>query len=130
MDTNFYLIRCADDLLYLKSLRSLFYRFNAVKLDIENLEREISIRWEQKINRYYKACGCGEGKFFVFVFFLFAIAWKHSKKELLLSWRTFSFVFLMCLLGAFLGKAYGQYFAFRKLKRIINDLESSNWQFY
>ena len=128
-DTCFY-IRRFDDLRYLKSIKSIFHRYNAVKFDIENLDAEVASNWEQKINRLYKSCGCGEGKFFVFVFFLIALGWKYSHNELFLNWPTTGFIFLMCLLGAFLGKAFGQYLAFRKLKKMINQLESSQWNFY
>ena len=62
-DNDFYVIRRSDDLLYLKSIKSIFHRFNAVKFDIENLDSAVSLNWEQKINRHYRACGCGEGKF-------------------------------------------------------------------
>lgn len=129
MSTNFYFIRSTDDLLYLKTIKSIFYRFSSVKFEIENLDKDVSSSWEQKINRYYKACGCGEGKFFVFIFFLIAIIWKYNKNELFLSWSTSIFLFGICILGAFIGKAYGQYLAFRKLKRLIHHLEISNWQF-
>ncbi|MGH2667236.1 hypothetical protein [Flavobacterium sp.] len=129
-ETDLYVIRCSDDLLYLKSVKSIFYRFNAVKFDMRNLDSKIASEWEQKINQQYKACGCGEGNFFVFIFFLIALGWKYAHNQLFLNWSTSCFVFLMCLLGAFLGKAFGQYLAFRKLKRIINKLESSDWNFY
>lgn len=128
-DTCFY-IRRFDDLRYLKSIKSIFHRYNAVKFDIENLDAQVASNWEQKINRLYKACGCGEGKFFVFVFFLIGLGWKYSNNQLSFTWPTSGFIFLMCLLGAFLGKAFGQYLAFRKLKKMINQLESSKWDFH
>lgn len=128
-DTSFYVIRCEEDLLFLKSFKSIFYRFTAVKFDMVILDSEATLNWEQKINRHYKACGCGEGKFFVFVFFHIGIGWRYFHNQLFLSWSTVGFVFLMCLLGAFLGKAIGQYLAFIRLRRIVNRLESTNWNF-
>ena len=71
-----------------------------------------------------------EKESFVFVFFLLGMGWKYFNGQLFLTWPTVGFVFLMCLLGAFLGKTFGQLLAFRKLKTVINQLEGSNWNFY
>ncbi|MGK6352071.1 hypothetical protein [Parapedobacter sp. DT-150] len=76
---------------------------------------------ESKINRYYNACGCGEGKFFVVLalaaFFIKGAAQAHFSW----SWYHAGVAFLYCLGGAFIGKAWGQVNAYLKLRKSIRE---------
>lgn len=76
---------------------------------------------EYKINRYHNACGCGEGKFFIVValgaFFIQGFVQKH----LFWSWYNARIAFLYCLAGAFIGKVWGQLYAYFKLRKTIRE---------
>lgn len=124
-NTNeYYYIRTAEDLSFLRKVKSFFYRYNSVKFEIDSIDNQLTTEWENKINRYYKACGCGEGKSFVLIFFLAGMGKLYLEDAFYFSLSHFTSVFLMCLLGAFIGKAYGKFRAFLRLRKVIGEIES------
>lgn len=124
IDRKYYFIKEKNDLAFLKTIKSLFYKYDEVRLDLKTKDEKFSKEWENKINRYYKACGCGEGKFFVLIFFLSSILYLRINKTLYFSYSNIGFVFLMCLIGAFVGKIIGQFLAHNRLKQALIKMES------
>ena len=74
---------------------------------------------EYKINRYYNACGCGEGKFFIVLALMVFFIQGFVQAQLTWSWYNAGIAFLHCLAGAFLGKAWGQLNAYFKLRKTV-----------
>ncbi len=125
MDTynKYYIIQSRTDLNFLKTFKSLFYKYNEVKFEIDSIDLEFKKDWENKINRYYKSCGCGEGKVFVLLFLLIGIGNLYFQNSFYFSISNLISVFITCLIGAFIGKAYGKFMAFIQLKKVVNQLE-------
>ena len=76
---------------------------------------------EYKINRYYNACGCGEGKFFIVLALMGFFIQGFVQAQLSWSWYNAGIAFLYCLGGAFIGKAWGQLNAYFKLRKSIRE---------
>ncbi|GEM_PF-1571449 len=76
---------------------------------------------EYKINRYYNACGCGEGKFFIVLALMGFFIQGFVQAQLSWSWYNAGIAFLYCLGGAFIGKAWGQIQAYFKLRKSIRE---------
>ena len=117
-----FVIRGKADLEKLMSLASVFKRYTAIKLELDHVENNVQQQWQDKINRYYSACGCDEGKIFVFLGFLTFIVTAYLNDFLIMSWANCGKAFLFCLAGAALGKLFGLYRAHLKLKKLIQSM--------
>ncbi len=74
-----------------------------------------------KLNRYYNACGCGDGKFFIVLALIVFFAQGLGRGDLTWSWYYAGVAFLYCLAGAFIGKTWGQLRAYHKLRKTIRE---------
>lgn len=115
-------IRSRSELAHLCTVKSLFKRYEKIKLELDMVDPDVQIGWENDINRLYNACGCGVGKFFVFLgFVIFGVqSWYYD--TLSITWKNAGIAFLYCLAGAALGKLVGKYRAYLKLRRTISSL--------
>jgi hypothetical protein len=86
------------------------------------VDQKTTADWENRINRYYKACGCNEGKFFVFLFFLLFIVNSYVNHTLTWSWQNAGIGFLYCMAGAVAGKGYGLIIAWWNLRKVVRSI--------
>jgi hypothetical protein len=114
-------IRTRSELAHLTTVRSIFKRYESIKLELDQVDPDVQIGWENDINRLYNACGCGEGKFFVFLGFVLFILQSGYNHTLSITWKNAGIAFLYCLAGAALGKLIGKYRAYLKLRKKIAD---------
>lgn len=119
-DTTGLRINSAASLRDLIALKNIFsHRSSPVQLEIKELDDRTKEILENKINRHYNACGCNEGKFFVFLFFLFFIIRSFANNTIQWSWRFAGVAFIYCMIGALVGKIIGKTVAHIKLRTII-----------
>jgi hypothetical protein len=118
------LIQSPEELGKLASITSVFKRYTRVNLNLEGMDADKQKTYEEKINRFYGACGCGEGKFFVLLGFLTFIGYSYSKSSLQFTWLNAGKGFLFCLAGAAVGKLFGLYRAHLKLRKVIREMNS------
>jgi hypothetical protein len=115
-------ISSVEGLRGLLSFSAVFRRQNEVRLHLEGVDQKTTADWENRINRYYKACGCNEGKFFVFLFFLGFIVNSYVNHTLTWSWRNAGIGFLYCMAGAVAGKVYGLIIAWWNLRKVVRSI--------
>lgn len=118
-ENDYLTITSVDDLHFLLTAKVIFQRNRGIKLSLKELEGERAMMWQNKINRYYKSCGCNEGKFFVF---LSLVAFLFVQNNLDWSWKTAGIGFLYCLAGAFVGKIVGKISAYVSFRRTVKKL--------
>lgn len=117
-----FVIRDKTELKKLLSVASIFKRYTAIKLELHQIDNQVQQQWQTEINRYYGACGCGEGKFFVFLGFLTFMGIAYLNDNLVMSWANCGKAFLFCMAGAVFGKLFGLYRAHLKLKKLIKSI--------
>lgn len=111
-----------EQLRYLLSAHAVFRRYMKVTVNLSHMDDDEKKRTESILNRYYNACGCGEGKFFVFLAFVAFIVQAYSSHSLYWSWANVGMGFLYCMAGAFIGKAIGLLLAQIKLRKKVREL--------
>lgn len=117
-----YTVRTKAELIELNSFRTLFQTYHRIRLELSGLSDTEQTSMERELNTYYNACGCGEGKFFVFLgFAIFCVqAWQQN--TLYFSWKNAGIAFLYCMVGAALGKMFGKFRAYLKMKKKVNSI--------
>lgn len=115
-------IRSVEQLHYLLTPQAIFQNYTRIKLQLKDLDERKTTYWENKINRYYKACGCREGKFFVLIS-LFAFLFTCCRQTGFdWGWKAAGIGFLYCLAGAFVGKIAGKVFAYAHFRKTVKKL--------
>lgn len=115
-------VSSVEELRGLLSFAAFYRRQHEVRLHLEGMDPNTTGEWENRINRYYKACGCNEGKFFVFLFFLLFIVNSYVNHTLTWSWRNAGIGFLSCIGGALVGKGYGLIVAWWNLRKVVQSI--------
>lgn len=114
-----YYIRDIDSLKKLSQEKNLKNTIRKIKLSFD-AGKEVNAS-EQKLNKYYFACGCKEGAITVYVvLFCSFILWWSSGFIIVGSWWKFIIV-IAC--AALIGKVTGLIINKYKLKKVLHDLE-------
>lgn len=90
----------------------------------EHLGTEQNEALSRQLNRYYNACGCGEGRVFVLGALLSWCVYAIANDTFFWSWENAGLAFLWCLAGAFIGKAIGLVLAWRQLRRLVRTQQA------
>lgn len=112
-------VHTAEDLTRLNVAKAMFMRYTKITLHINDVDPAVQTEWESAINRHYNACGCGEGKFFVFLGFAVYCVTLWKQQQFYVSWEHAGYAFLYAIAGAAIGKIYGKFRAYLKLKKMI-----------
>ena len=97
-----------------------------IKLNIAGFTEKHRLRWENRINTYYSACGCFEGSVSILVGVMLYVAYLLLRNAASpLGWVDLISVFVLVLLAGAFGKLYGLYQGKIKLKKTIDVLVKS-----
>jgi hypothetical protein len=82
----------------------------SIKIELDAASEEVK-SYEQKINRYYFACGCTMGEIAVFsTLLVFGVIWLLDRDSVLLTWwEIVGGVFVAALIGKIIGLVLGRY---------------------
>ena len=99
-----------------------------IRLQIENLSEEENKKLQYKVEKYYKDCGCSQGRITgiitLFVFIVLMLTGIVPVRELGIA-QTFLYYFIFSFITMLIGKIAGLYQARRQLGIIAGKLENS-----
>lgn len=107
-------------------LRSGFLQREPLRLqaNFAHLDEKENADLSRRLNRYYNACGCGEGRVFVLGALVCWCMYAILTHAFYWSWANAAEAFGWCLAGAFIGKAIGLSRAWLKLRRLVRAHEA------
>ena len=105
---------------------NLHRRFRTLRVEAVGLDEVEGKHWQERLEKHYFACGCGEATAFGFVFagtfIIFRVmSWGAAPA---LHWTDAAAIAGAFLLGAAVGKWLGRLLARRRLIRAINELRA------
>ena len=114
---------------------SLFQREGNITLELEQMSETERIKWKEKLEKYYFACGCKEGAANSVVFFI--LFWIYVLLFMgvtnILNWEVWGFSIIALIAGALFGKTIGLIYsrfaliiAIRKLVLSISQKSSAS----
>ena len=95
-----------------------------LKADFAQLGEQENAALSRQLNRYYNACGCGEGRVFVLGALASWCLYAVCTNSFYWSWENAAVAFGWCLAGAFIGKAIGLVHAWFRLRRLVRAHEA------
>ena len=116
------IIESRSELAGLQKIRSLFKRYNKIELRINGADAATLAKWEAEINRHYNACGCNEGKFFILLALAAYVLKIWLNDDFYFTWKHAGTGFLYCMAGAAIGKFFGKWLAYLKLRKSIGAM--------
>jgi len=88
---------------------SLFPNEGAIKLEIDQINDEDKISWQNKLQKHYFACGCKEGSlssiFFVIIYWSYIMFFEGIGA--IMNWEFWVFTLIFFFAGATIGKVVG-----------------------
>jgi hypothetical protein len=88
---------------------SLFPKEGNITLELEQISEKERIKWQDKLKKYYFACGCKEGSLNAVVFFI--LFWTYILFFVgvtnILNWQVWGFSIIALIMGALFGKTIG-----------------------
>jgi uncharacterized integral membrane protein len=106
-------------------LESKKYNISNIAIDLPELTIEKNRLYSKKINKYYFACGCDTGTYFMAGAFLLVLSLfffnLYFVEMELFKWITYSIIFV--ILSAIVGKLVGLFFSKIKLRKTIMRLK-------
>ncbi|UCH66285.1 MAG: hypothetical protein JSW63_03915 [Ignavibacterium sp.] len=114
---------------------SLLPREGDITLELEQMSETERIKWQDKLKKYYFACGCKEGSLNAVIFFI--LFWTYILFFVgvtnILNWQVWGFSIIALILGALFGKTIGLIYsryalmiAVRKLVLAISQKTSAD----
>jgi hypothetical protein len=112
---------------------SLFPNEGAIKLEIDQINDEEKISWQNKLQKHYFACGCKEGSlssiFFVIIYWSYIMFFEGI--SVIINWEFWVLTLIFFIAGAAIGKVIGLIYskyalsiAVRKLILSVSQKES------
>jgi hypothetical protein len=99
-----------------------------IRLQIENLSEQENKKLQYKVEKYYKACGCSQGRITgiitLFVFILFMLTGIVPVQKLGIA-KTFLYYFIFSFITMLIGKTAALYQARRQLGKLADTLENN-----
>jgi|SRR6478736_333673 len=97
-----------------------------IRLQIENLSEQENKKLQYKVEKYYKACGCSQGRITgiitLFVFILFMLTGIVPVRQIGIA-KTFLYYFIFSFITMLIGKTAALYQARRQLGKLADQLE-------
>ena len=88
---------------------SLLPREGDITLDLEQMSEKERIKWQNKLKKYYFACGCKEGSLIAIIFFF--LFWAYilflGNIQYIIKWEVWGYSIVALIMGALIGKSLG-----------------------
>jgi hypothetical protein len=105
--------------------KRLLRRPTPVRLDMPNVPKEQSNRFQATLDRSMAACGCQEGTVGLIVAGLLVAAyfWRFSRSAHVFGWSEAGLVFGVLISAALAGKAFGLLRSWIRLRRSVQEFK-------
>lgn len=117
-------ITCESDLEHLKPPIWRAHGRTSFKLEVDGIPPDAAQYWEERLERYYTACGCETGSAFMLATLLSYIVVLGANGFGTLQWRDLGVGLALTTIAAIAGKIVGLLYARRHLTSTAADLAS------